>query len=184
METPMTALARPEATQHTFTEFTGIEYLLIDIASNYGMDKENWSERLNWALEHENNILRDLDRMQKNSSYRSQYLVEAEEPALMFAGMQALEAARQGKPTGYAISLDATASGMQILAIMAGCEQSARACNVIPSSFEEDHREDAYTNLYKVMKEVLKELNTSQGSLQVTDEDTITRAQAKDAIKT
>ena len=28
--------------------FTGKQYLQIDIASNYGLDKETWEHRLNW----------------------------------------------------------------------------------------------------------------------------------------
>lgn len=155
-----------------FAEFTGIEYLLIDIASNYGLDKSNWETRLDWALCHENNMLRELERMQENPDYRSQYLYEADEPALFFAGLQALSLARQGKPVSYPISLDATASGLQILAILSGCEKSARACNVIPSSNIHDDREDAYTNHFNIMR------------TKVANPYDVTRAQAKDALMT
>lgn len=155
-----------------FAEFTGIEYLLIDIASNYGLDKDNWDIRLNWALSHESTMLRELERMQENPDYRSQYLYEADEPALFFAGLQALSLARQGKPVSYPISLDATASGLQILAILSGCEKSARACNVIPSSNIHDDREDAYTNHFNIMR------------TKVANPYDVTRAQAKDALMT
>ena len=36
----------------TFQAFTGKEYLLMDIASNYGLDKEDWGLRLHWAESH------------------------------------------------------------------------------------------------------------------------------------
>lgn len=168
----MNAHTRIETPALKMSEFTGMQYLLMDIASNYAFDKEDWDVRLNWALEHEENLLKEVRRMRENPSYTSQYLVEADEPALMFAGMQALEAARQGKPTGYMISLDATASGMQLLSIMSGCTESARVCNVIPSSDTKDHREDAYTAIYEWMCQ------------KVTNAFDVTRAAAKDSVMT
>lgn len=141
-----------KTTPHTFTEFTGIEYLLIDIAGNYGLDKKNWDERIDWTLSYEPQLMKMIRMTEEDPSYTSPFLEEADEPAMFYAGVKALEAARQGKPTGYPISLDATASGMQILAIMSGCAKSAAACNVIPSSEFYDNRENAYTLLYDVMK--------------------------------
>jgi len=147
------ALARPETT-HTFTEFTGLEYLKIDIASNYGLDKESWQDRISWVDENET----DLEN----------YLYQADEPALYFAAVQAFRKAQKGLPSGYPISLDATSSGLQILACLTGCEASARLCNVLPTG----NREDAYTNIYRGMCD------------SIGDTAKITREQAKDAIKT
>ena len=80
-----------------FQEFSGKEYLKIDIANNMGLDKEDWDVRLAWFDENESR----LDTLVK----------QAEEPALFFAGITAWQKVCKGEPTGYPISLDATSSG-------------------------------------------------------------------------
>ena len=99
---------------------------------------------------------------------------EADKPAMFYAGILAYKKVMEGKPIGYGISLDATASGIQLLSVMAGCEDSAQLCNVIPSSGTVDHCEDAYTTLYGSMK-------TRVPASMVTN---VTRAMAKDSIMT
>lgn len=113
--------------------FTGIQYLQIDIASNFGLDKRSWDERIGWTETHEGQL--------------ESLISEAEEPALYFAAVQAYRAAQQGKPSGYAISLDATASGLQFLAILAGDRKAASLCNVIDTG----DRENAYELIYEEM---------------------------------
>lgn len=113
--------------------FTGIEYLKIDIANNFGLDKLNWDERIKWFDENE----QKLDSLIK----------QAEEPALFFSGLQAYAAYKAGKPSAYPISLDATSSGIQILAALTGDRQAAQLCNVIDTH----KREDAYKGIYDKM---------------------------------
>ena len=115
--------------------FSGTEYLKIDIASNYGLDKEDWDVRINWFNQNETAILKRTIALS----------VEADEPALFVAGVQAYKDAMEGKPSGYPISLDATSSGLQLLSVLVGCETSAKLCNVISTG----HRENAYKSLYK-----------------------------------
>ncbi|MBL1322135.1 MAG: hypothetical protein COA63_013920 [Methylophaga sp.] len=112
-------------------EFTALEYIKIDVASNYGLDKETWETRLDWFAKHEE----DLDKL----------ISSAEEPALYFAGVQAYKDALEAIPSGYPVSFDATTSGLQILACLIGCKLSALRCNLIDTG----SREDAYTSLYK-----------------------------------
>ena len=114
-------------------EFTGLQYLMIDIASHFGLDKKDWNVRLEWTIAHEDE-LEDL-------------LVKADEPALYYAAVQAYRAVQREELIGYPISLDATSSGLQILACLACDELSAKLCNVISTG----HREDAYTNIYMKM---------------------------------
>ena len=33
-------------------EFTGLQYLMIDIASHFGLDKKDWNVRLEWTITH------------------------------------------------------------------------------------------------------------------------------------
>jgi len=113
--------------------FTGTEYLKIDIAANFGLDKKDWDERLAW--------------FETNEPILESLITQSDTPALFFAGVQAYRATQRGRATGYPISLDATASGLQLLACLTGCIDSARLCNVVSTG----HREDAYTVIYKAM---------------------------------
>lgn len=97
--------------------FSGTDYLKIDIASNYGLDKETWEKRLAWFSLHEHCLM--------------EMLATSDKPALYYAGVQAWFATQRGEPTGYPISLDATASGMQLLACLTGDRSAARLCNVV-----------------------------------------------------
>ena len=115
--------------------FTPLQYLKIDIANSFGLDKENWDTRLAWFDENENN----LDKL----------MVEADEPAMFYAGVQAYKKVLKGLPIGYPISLDATSSGMQLLACVTGCLKSAEMCNVV----DVGSRRDSYTDIYHIMQE-------------------------------
>jgi hypothetical protein len=113
--------------------FTGLQYLMIDIASNFGLDKKSWNERLAWFRDHEHCLM--------------EMLASAETPALYYAGVKAYEAALAGQPSGYPISLDATSSGLQILSVLTGDRSAAEICNVVSTG----RREDAYTGVYDRM---------------------------------
>src|SRR5690606_16364581 len=100
--------------EYTFTRFTPMEYLQIDIANNFGKDKLSWTERLLW-FEYNRDNLENL-------------IQEAKEPALYFAGVRAYRKAVRGEPVGYPISLDAVCSGLQWLSILTGDESAAELC--------------------------------------------------------
>lgn len=135
-------------------KFTPREYLKIDIANNFGLDKEDWDTRINWFNANEHQL--------------HELIEEAEEPALYYAGIQAYEAMNQGQPIGYPISLDATSSGLQILAVLTGDRDAAEICNVIDTR----HRRDAYTIVYQRMVN------------KIGENAKIKRADTKDAIMT
>jgi hypothetical protein len=113
--------------------FTGREYLKLDIANNFGLDKLDWDDRLKWFDAHEP----QLEILVPN----------AKEPALFYAGVKAFRAVERGEPIGYMISLDATSSGIQLLAALTGDHLAARLCNVVDTG----KREDAYTGIYSHM---------------------------------
>lgn len=110
--------------------FTGADWLKIDIASKFGLDKLDWEDRISWFDMHEP----DLENLQS----------QADEPALYYAGVNAYRQASRGKPTGYLVSLDAASSGLQILSALSGCETSGRVCGIIDTG----HREAAYRTIF------------------------------------
>lgn len=124
-------------------KFTGLEYLKIAIANGYGLDKKSWQERIDWVDVNRPNL-----RLKASDG-------KADEPCLMLGAIEALEKAEKGLPTGYPISLDATSSGPQILAVLTCCEKSASLCNVINTG----KREDLYTLVYKHMLKALGDSN-------------------------
>jgi hypothetical protein len=138
----------------TFQTFTGREYLKIDIASNFGLDKISWDDRIAW--------------FDANESQLDNLVQSAKEPALFYAGVKAWREVMQGKPIGYMVSFDATSSGLQLLAALTGDRSAAELCNVVDTG----KREDAYTRIYQLMMEILGE--TGQ----------ISRDQVKEAIMT
>jgi DNA-directed RNA polymerase len=97
--------------------FTGTEYLKIDIANCFGLDRETWTKRLEWVEQNETH-LESLDNQAKN-------------PILFRKSVRALRTAQQGKPVNHVMGLDATASGLQIMACMSGCVATGRAVNLV-----------------------------------------------------
>lgn len=134
--------------------FTPKQYLQLDIASNYGLDKANWEVRLDWFQRHEATL--------------EAYVDSAETPALYHAGVQAYRAVQRGEPIGYPVSMDATSSGLQLLAVLTGDRKAASICNVVNTG----HRMDAYTVIYQMMLNALGE------------EGQLTRLATKQAIMT
>ena len=89
-----------------------LDWLHMDVARSYGLDKATWAERLQWSLTH------------------PEFQRGAKEPALYQSAYEALQKARRGEPIDHLVSLDATASGIQCLSLMAQDSESARAVNL------------------------------------------------------
>lgn len=151
-----------------FQEFTPLEYLKLDIASNYGLDKETWDARLDWFKTIEPLIHPDFVADINTNGIFAALTKEADEPALFHAGCLAYRQAVKGQSITYPISLDATASGAQILSILIGCKKSASLCNVVDTG----NREDLYTNVHDLMNQRLNEGTA------------VERADAKSAVMT
>ena len=78
-------------------QFTGWQYLLIDLANQFGLDKEVFEKRIAWA---ETN-LHCLEELED----------QAETQPLYMKAVRAIRKAQQGLPTGHMVGVDATCSG-------------------------------------------------------------------------
>jgi DNA-dependent RNA polymerase len=134
--------------------FTGYQYLLIDISNNFGLDKLNFEQRIQWAT----------DNLVELESLAS----KAEKPPLYQKAVMALRKAQAGLPTGHRVGFDAVCSGVQIMSVVTGCVAGARATGLV----DPDKRADAYTEVTAAMEVILG------GKL------TISRADAKRALMT
>ena len=113
--------------------FTGLEYLKIDISNAYGYDKESWHTRINWVND--------------NINILENYVELADEPMLYLKAVRALRKTEAGCTSGHAMMLDATASGLQIMAALSGCKRTAAHVNMINTG----NREDVYTHMVNEM---------------------------------
>ena len=132
--------------------FSGTEYTKINIANAFGHDKMLWDERIEWTEANEPDLL--------------SLVADADKPMLMLKGIHALEAAQNGEPSGHLMDLDATASGLQIMAALVGCKETAKNTNLIFRGT----REDVYRSVAQDMnvdRELIKKpvMTTFYGSL-------------------
>ena len=115
--------------------FTGLEYLKIDIANAAGMDKLTWNQRINWVND-------NIDILESEGMVSL-----ADEPMLYLKAVKALRKTEAGIPSGHAMGLDVTSSGLQVMAALSGCKDTARAVNMINTG----RREDSYTRIANEM---------------------------------
>jgi len=126
--------------------FNAYEYLLIDIANQWGLDKKTFEDRIEWTLS-------QLDQLELIGELR----VSWKEKPLYIKAVQALRKVQTGKPTGHLVGLDAICSGMQIMSALTGCEAGAKATGLI----DPDRRADAYTDCLTLMKKDVPTLKDS-----------------------
>lgn len=117
--------------------FTPEQYLKIDIANSFGLDKKTWQERIDW--------------FDANESRLESLVEKADEPACFYAGMKAWYKHQSGQPIGYAIGLDATSSGIQIFSVLSRDKKAAKLCNVLPREEGKEHRENIYKTIYDIL---------------------------------
>lgn len=111
----------------------GICNLKIAVANAFGHDKLTFAERIEWVDDMEEF---DLD--------------QAAEPILAFKYLSALQDALDGKPINTNMFLDATASGIQIMAALSGCAVTAEVVNMIGTD-----RNDIYDIVKSQMNRML-----------------------------
>lgn len=139
--------------------FTGWEYLLIDAANAYGLDKANFEARIQWATE-------NLDTLEAFAEE-----IGPKERPLFIKACMAIRKAQKGQPTGHLVGFDAVCSGLQIMSAITGCAKGA----FITGMIDPENRMDAYTEITGGVNKLLKAMG-----LQVN----IPRADAKMAVMT
>lgn len=128
-----------------FTELTGLDIIKIDICNTFGNDKLLYEERLAWFEKNKGAM-----RFDPNS-----LISIAKEPMLFHKGLLAYDSAIRGEAIGHNVFMDATASGLQIMAALSNCKKTAEACNLIFNG----QRNDLYD---MVAEEMQKRLPNSE----------------------
>lgn len=121
----------------TIKFYTGFEYLLIDAANAYGLDKKVFEERIQWGRD-------NLDKLE--SLYDT-----SDSPSLFIKAVLAIRKAQAHKPTGHMVGMDGVCSGMQMMSILTGCVKGCEATGLVGKG----RRPDAYTSVTKAMQELL-----------------------------
>lgn len=137
--------------------FTGFEYLLIDLANQFGLDKETFENRVKWGMD--------------NLHHLESLVDQADNKPLYIKAMQAVRKALRKEPTGHLVGFDGVCSGVQIMSALTGCYEGAKATGLV----DPDVRADAYSTATKVMNEILADQGLSVH---------IPRADAKQAMMT
>lgn len=117
--------------------YTGFEYLLIDVANHFGMDKELFETRIQWGRD-------NLDRLESQTPL-------AESPLLFAKAVTAIRKAQLKLPTGHLVAMDACCSGLQIMSAITGCISGARSTGLV----DPNRRADAYTEQTSRMQGIL-----------------------------
>lgn len=142
------------------TQFSGWQYLLIDLANAFGHDKEVFEKRIAWAEENLDVLEALIDESDKDGS-----------KPLFVKAVSSIRKTQAGIPSGHLVGFDATCSGIQVMSAITGCITGANNVGLVDPFV----RADAYTLCTKIMNEIL----AAQG-LSVT----VTRTQAKAALMT
>ena len=117
--------------------FSGLDYLRIDIANCFGKDKLTWDSRLTWFW--------------LNEPYLEEKAIEADDPYMYTKAVLAYRASMRGEEVGHNMFLDSTASGLQVMACLSGCLETAKQVNLVNTG----KREDVYNSVAEKMNAIL-----------------------------
>ncbi len=139
----------------SFMDDEAERWLAFQVATTYGLDKETWDARQDWVLENSWLIKRVARFPMDIHNWES-----AEEPWQFLAACDEYYHCvikRDRISTGLPVAIDATCSGLQILAGLAKDKSTAKLVNVLPS----DKPQDAYKVIAETSKpNIPKKLHT------------------------
>lgn len=121
-------------------EFTGYQYIKIDIANHYGLDKKLFEDRILWVEDH----MHELEALVEDADARPLYL----------AAVMALRDAQMGVSSGHLVGFDACSSGIQIMGTLMGCPVTCKSTGLIDPKV----RADIYTKVNDVMNVKLNQI--------------------------
>jgi len=137
---PIQQILNPQSTGavKAFLEFaeakplstSGLHWLKVHIANNYGLDKSSFDDRVLWV----DNNMDEILRIANEPMATVELWNEADEPLMYLAGCKALLDHTEGKPVSLPVSLDATCSGLQLYSGLLKDKEGAEAVNVIDRS--------------------------------------------------
>jgi DNA-directed RNA polymerase len=135
---------------------TGLYWLKVHTANNWGIDKLSYDERVSWV---DDNI-KDIYDYAKNPMDTVEYWNEADEPLMFLSACKALLDHSEGIPVSLPVSLDATCSGLQLYSGLLMDKEGAEAVNVI-NRYEDGKvvRADVYTDIAEVCNQALHDGN-------------------------
>lgn len=125
--------------------FTPAQWVLIDAANTYGLDKETYEDRLKFG--------RELLEKVKAEEDLSAMTKEADTPPLFVKSLYAIEDILAGNPTSHIIELDAVNSGPQLLSVLLHCKTGMRNSGVINTGV----RPDGYNIILDNMNQFTRE---------------------------
>ena len=105
-------------------QYTPYEWLLINVANLAGHDKLSWGKRIQWTSDNYNQL--------------ESLIEEASKPYQYSEAVKDLRKVEQGEEVTLPIFLDATASGISIMAILRHDRKTAFATNVINNGVRND----------------------------------------------
>jgi hypothetical protein len=119
-------------------QFTGAQYLKIDIANQFGMDKDLFEDRIAWVDQNEHQLESLMDQAD-------------ESPIQYIKAVESFRRAQLREPIGHIVHFDACASGLQIMGVLSGCVETCRNTGLINPNV----RADIYTTAHGVMNTMI-----------------------------
>lgn len=109
-------------------EYKNLKWLIIDIANHFGLDKETNHTKLTWFKAIRRHRFMSLIAASRGRGYLYDM---ADKPLLFKKALRAwVDATIYKKPINHFVSLDATASGMQILGLMSKDKELCKLTNL------------------------------------------------------
>ena len=132
--------------------FSGIDYIKLDLADHFGLDKANFDKRLSWV----ENFFDEKEIKTKNTKQlfgiirdvQEQTELELENEPKALGALLAWQDYLNGRPSGYICNKDASASGLQLMSALMKCPIGLNNTGLLGLMDGTNERKDIYTLTY------------------------------------